>query len=102
MINDFPLMLISKTSIIEAIAKIREVGSDYVLVIDSDISTEESRLVGILTKPDILRILSNSLFLEDLLLQDEMSCPVITIQETELNDVTIATNLFQKNQVLVV
>ena len=99
MINDFPLMLISKTSIIEAIAKIREVGSDYVLVIDSDISTEESRLVGILTKPDILRILSNSLFLEDLLLQDEMSYPVITIQETELNDVTIATNLFQKNQI---
>jgi len=99
MIGNFPLVLISKTPIIEAIAKMRETGSDYVLVMDGDISTEESRLVGIVTKTDILRILSNSLFVEDLLLQDEMSYPVIAIQETELNDVTIATNLFQKYQI---
>jgi len=99
MIGNFPLVLISKTPIIEAIAKMREVGSAFVLITDSDISTEESRLIGILTKTDILRILSNSLFVEDLLLHDEMSYPVITIQETELNDVTIVTNLFQKYQI---
>ena len=95
-----PLMLTSRASVIEAIAKMRETGSDYVLIAtDGNINNEESQLIGILTQTDILRILSQRSLTEDLLIQDEMSYPVITIQETELHDVTIATNLFQEYKI---
>jgi len=88
--RNIPLRMISSTPIFEAIAKMSETNSGYVLVMESDPSAEKSRLVGILTKTDILRIVAKNLAVADLLLQDAMSHPVISIQETELKDVTLA------------
>jgi len=97
--RNIPKVLTSSVSIVEAISKMSEFDSEYVFVMDKGTDTEAERLSGIFSTSNILQILSQGLSIADVLLQDEISHPVITIQESEIKDVILVAKLFQEYQI---
>lgn len=94
-----PLVVDPNTTVLEAIAKMREADSSYVLVMASDEIDSGSDLLGILTREDIIRISLKGCSFDQLLVKDEMCSPVITIQESELTDMKSALVLFYSYQI---
>ncbi|MEA5486425.1 PAS domain S-box protein, partial [Pseudanabaena sp. CCNP1317] len=97
--NRSPLVVDPYTTVLEAIAKMREADSSYVLVMASDEIDSGSDLLGILTREDITRISLKGCTFDQLLVKDEMCSPVITIQESELTDMKSALVLFYSYQI---
>jgi PAS domain S-box-containing protein len=97
--NRHPLVVNPNTTVLEAIAKMREADSGYVLVMASDEIDSGSDLLGILTREDIIRISLEGRTFDQLLVQDEMFSPVITIQESELTDLKSALVLLYSYQI---
>ena len=94
-----PLVVDPNTTVLEAIAKMREVDSGYVLIMESDEIDSGSDLLGILTRGDIIRMILKGCTFDQLLVKDAMFSPVITIQESELTDVKSALVLFYSYQI---
>ncbi|WP_323260883.1 PAS domain S-box protein [Pseudanabaena galeata] len=97
--NRSPLVVDPYTTVLEAIAQMREADSGYVLVMASDEIDSGSDLLGILTREDITRISLKGCTFNQLLVKDEMCSPVITIQESELTDMKSALVLFYSYQI---
>jgi PAS domain S-box-containing protein len=97
--NRSPLVVDPYTTVLEAIAQMREADSGYVLVMASDEIDSGSDLLGILTREDITRISLKGCTFDQLLVKDEMCSPVITIQESELTDMKSALVLFYSYQI---
>jgi PAS domain S-box-containing protein len=97
--NSPPLVVTPHTTVLEAIAKMREADSSYVLVMASDEIDSRSDLLGILTGGDIIRMILKGCLFDQLLVKDEMCSPVITIQESELTDTKSALVLFYSYQI---
>ncbi|MEA5488197.1 PAS domain S-box protein, partial [Pseudanabaena sp. CCNP1317] len=97
--NRSPLVVDPNTTVLEAIAQMREADSGYVLVMASDEIDSGSDLLGILTREDITRISLKGCTFDQLLVKDEMCSPVITIQESELTDMKSALVLFYSYQI---
>ena len=97
--NSSPLVVNPNTTVLEAIAQMREADSSCVLVMASDEIDSGSDLLGILTREDIIRISLKGCSFDQLLVKDEMCSPVITIQESELTDMKSALVLFYSYQI---
>ena len=78
--NRSPLVVDPYTTVLEAIAQMREADSGYVLVMASDEIDSGSDLLGILTRGDIIRMILKGCTFYQLLVKDAMCSPVITIQ----------------------
>lgn len=94
-----PLVVNPNTTVLEAIVKMRQTDSGYVLVMASGGIDARSDLIGILTREDIVRISLKGRSFDQLLVKDEMFSPVITIQESELTDMKSALVLFYSYQI---
>jgi len=97
--NSRSLVVNPNTTVLEAIAEMRQTDSGYVLVMASGGIDERSDLLGILTREDIVRISLKGQSFDQLLVKDEMFSPVITIQESELTDMKSALVLFYSYQI---
>ncbi|MFN5396246.1 MAG: PAS domain S-box protein, partial [Pseudanabaena sp.] len=97
--NSPPLVVTPHTTVLEAIAKMREADSSYVLVMASDEIDSRSDLLGILTGGDIIRMILKGCPFDQLLVKDEMCSPVITIQESELTDLNSVLQLLYSYQI---
>jgi PAS domain S-box-containing protein len=85
-----PVMVTSDTKVTEAIAQMSQARSHYVLVIDNE------QLLGILTEQDVVDLIVRHQTLEGLVLREVMSCPVITLKESDCNDALVVINLLQQ------
>ncbi|MBD2188836.1 ATP-binding protein [Pseudanabaena mucicola] len=90
-----PLIVSPELNVIEAIALMDKTGSSYVIVCREDVG----QVIGILTERDIIRLNSQRLPLDQLVVQAVMSHPVITIQVSELTDINAVIMLFQEHSV---
>ena len=93
-----PLIVPPDTTVRNAIVKMGETGSNYVLVAEST-HPESNSLVGILTERDIVRISTQPIPLDQLLVEAVMSHPVITIKASIFTDISVALTLFQQHQI---
>ena len=90
-----PLIVAPELNVIEAIALMDKTGSSYVIVCRKD----ASQVMGILTERDIIRLNSQRLPLDQLVVQAVMSHPVMMLQVSELTDVNAVIMLFQEHSV---
>ena len=93
-----PLIVPPETTVRDAIVKMGETGSNYVLVAEST-HPESNSLIGILTERDIVRISAQPIALDQLLVEAVMSHPVITIKASTFTDINVALALFQQHQI---
>ena len=84
-----------ETSVMAAIAIMGEMGASCVIISGS----EGRELMGLFTERDLIRICVKSVPLAQLTMQSVMSHPVITIQETGLNNINDVMTLFQTHQI---
>ena len=96
-----PLIVTPETTVRDAIAKMSETGSDYVLVAKSTHPESKSLigLIGIVTERDLVRINTQPIPLDRLSIQAVMSHPVITIKASTFTDINVALTLFQQHQI---
>jgi PAS domain S-box-containing protein len=81
------------TPMVEAIAQMYQAQSSCVLVLN----TQE--LVGIVTQTDIVRAIAHQINFADMTIGELMSQPVITVNETEAQDITIVLQRFQQHPI---
>ena len=93
-----PLIVPPETTVRDAIVKMGETGSNYVLVAES-MHPESNSLIGILTERDIVRISAQPIALDQLLVEAVMSHPVITIKASTFTNINVALALFQQHQI---
>ncbi|MCY7331557.1 MAG: PAS domain S-box protein [Pseudanabaena sp. CAN_BIN31] len=89
------LIVSPETSVMAAIAMMGEMGASCVIISGS----EGRELMGLFTERDLIRICNQSVPLAQLTMQAVISHPVITIQETVLNNINDVLMLFQTHQV---
>ncbi|WP_103670231.1 ATP-binding protein [Pseudanabaena sp. BC1403] len=95
-----PLIVAPDMNVIEAIAAMGKTDSRCVLVVEEKgVEAEDIDLLGILTQRDIIRISSKGKPFEQLPIQQVMSHPVISIQESELTDIKTALSLFKEHSI---
>jgi signal transduction histidine kinase/CBS domain-containing protein/ActR/RegA family two-component response regulator len=95
-----PLIVAPEMIVIEAIAAMGKTGSRAVLVVEQKgIESESIDLIGLLTQRDIIRLSSKGKPFEQLPIQQVMSHPVISIQESELTDIKTALSLFKEHSI---
>ncbi len=95
-----PLIVAPEMSVIDAIAAMGKTGSRAVLVVEQKgIESEGIDLIGLLTQRDIIRLSSKGKPFEQLPIQQVMSHPVISIQESELTDIKTALSLFKEHNI---
>jgi len=95
-----PLMVAPTTRLQDAIASMAETGSSSVLVLaGDDADLDKTRLLGILTERDLVRISAQSLPDSELPIQAVMSHPVITCKESDLININTALDLFRQHQI---
>ena len=95
-----PLIVAPEISVMDAIAAMGKTGSRAVLVVQQKgIEAEGIDLIGLLTQRDIIRLSSKGKPFEQLLIQQVMSHPVISIQESELTDIKAALSLFKEHSI---
>ncbi len=85
------------TTVMAAIIMMGETDSNYVLVVESP--SEKNSLIGILTERDLVRIITQTISLEQLPIQAVMSHPVVTIQESTFTDINTALALLQHHRI---
>ncbi|WP_434685226.1 ATP-binding protein [Pseudanabaena minima] len=88
-----PLIVAPELNVIEAIALMDKNVSSYVLVCREN----PTQIMGILTERDIIRLNSQRLALDQLVVRAVMTHPVMTIQESELTDINAVMTLFQEH-----
>ncbi|MEA5480111.1 GAF domain-containing protein [Pseudanabaena galeata UHCC 0370] len=91
-----PLVVEPETTVMEAIAKMHREKAHYLLVVKSE------HLLGIFTEQDVLRLIAQRHLphnLDNSLIGEVMSSPVVTLQEAAFTDALVAINLFQKYQI---
>ncbi len=84
-----------ETSVMAAIVMMGEMGASCVIISGS----KGRELMGLFTERDLIRICVKSVPLAQLTMQSVMSHPVITIQETGLNNINDVMTLFQTHQI---
>jgi PAS domain-containing protein/CBS domain-containing protein len=95
-----PLIVAPEMSVMEASAAMGKTGARAVLVVQQKgIEAEGLDLIGLLTERDIIRLSSKGKPFEQLLIQQVMSHPVISIQESELTDIKAALSLFKEHSI---
>ncbi|GBO52342.1 circadian input kinase A [Pseudanabaena sp. lw0831] len=95
-----PLIVAPELNVMEAIAAMSKTGSRCVLVVEKKGTEAEGiDLIGILTERDIIRISSKGKPFDQLPIQQVMSHPVISIQESELTDIKTALSLFKEHSI---
>ncbi len=60
---------------------------------------EENRILGILTDRDVVRLIAQPVALADLLIVDVMTHPVITLDEEEFTNLSVAIDLLCQNNI---
>ncbi len=60
---------------------------------------EERQVIGILTERDVVRLITQSLPIEQLTVGDVMTHPVITFRESDFSEVLSAINIFQQHHI---
>ncbi|NMF58261.1 PAS domain S-box protein [Pseudanabaena yagii] len=60
---------------------------------------EESQVIGILTERDVVRLITQSLPIEQLTVSDVMTHPVITLRESDFSEVLSAIKIFQQHHI---
>jgi PAS domain S-box-containing protein len=60
---------------------------------------EERQVIGILTERDVVRLITQSLPIEQLTVGDVMTHPVITLRESDFSEVLSAINIFQQHHI---
>ncbi|HLO47032.1 MAG TPA: PAS domain S-box protein [Kamptonema sp.] len=91
-----PLIVTPDTTVMTAIAIMVNRGLSYILVEEESSTNPESSLIGILTKRDIVRIVTEATPLDRLPIHSVMSHPVITVQESALTDIKALLTLLQQ------
>jgi len=95
-----PLIVSPEMSVMEASAAMGKTRARAVLVVQQKgIEAEGLDLIGLLTERDIIRLSSKGKPFEQLLIQQVMSHPVISIQESELTDIKSALSLFKEHSI---
>jgi len=89
------LIVSPEISVMAAIELMGEMGASCAIVSGS----EGRELLGIFTERDLVRLCIQSVPLAQLTMQAVMSHPVITIQETSLNNINDVLMLFQQQQI---
>ena len=92
-IRDTTVTLSPQTPAIEAIAAMYSDKKSCLLAID------QQQLVGILTERDVVRAVSKQIPLETLTLADLMTKTLITLQDSEVNNVFDISQLFSRHQI---
>ena len=88
-----PIVVAPKTKVLEAIAQMNELRSQYVLVVESE------HLLGIFTEQDVVRLVAQQQPLNNLVMQEVMTSPVVTLQESDFTDALVAINLLQQHHI---
>ncbi|OYQ65019.1 hypothetical protein B9G53_09150 [Pseudanabaena sp. SR411] len=91
-----PLVVEPETTVMEAIAKMHRGKADYLLVV------EREHLLGIFTHQDVVRLIVQQqplIKLDNLLIREVMTSPVVTLQKSAFTDALVAINIFQKCQI---
>ena len=94
-----PLTVRLDTSVSKAIAMMAEADSSYVIIVDA---ANQSQAVGIFTERDLVRVSTQGLNLEQLIIDSVMSHPVISIQEESIStvtDINTIAAIFQKDHI---
>ena len=92
-----PLIVTADALVMTAITAMGETGASCGLVV-SNADPKENSLIGIFTESDIVRLVAQSIPL-DQPIHSVMQCPVVTIQESALRDIQSVLNIFQQHRV---
>jgi PAS domain S-box-containing protein len=88
-----PLTLEANTPIQEAIAAMSQQRSSYVLVL------EQQKVIGIFTESDVVKAIAENSSLAAVKLEDLMTRSVITLSETEIEDIYTVLQKFRHHQI---
>ncbi len=92
-IDRFPLTVASDALVVEAIALLSQAQADCVLVV------EESQLAGVFIEPDVVRLAVSGSDLSKLKLFEVITRPVITLTQSNSQDILTAFLLMRQHQI---
>ncbi|WP_103667347.1 PAS domain-containing protein [Pseudanabaena sp. BC1403] len=97
-----PLVVKAETTVIEAISQMSDRNENVMLAkvqASCVLVVEEEKVLGIFTEHDVVRLIAQSRSLETLTMQEVMTSPVLTIQETECADLSSLMKMMQQQHI---
>jgi len=96
-INYFPLTTTPDTPVSKAIALMSQTNSSCLIVLATE--ERDSPLVGLFTERDVVQLIANGMELANLAIASVMTTQLITITESEVEDILAVINLLRKHRI---
>jgi PAS domain S-box-containing protein len=88
-----PIIVAPESKVLEAIAQMSGMRSHYLLVVESQ------HVLGIFTEQDVVRLIAQQQPLNNLVMREVMTSPVVTLQELAFTNAWVTINLLQQHHI---